>query len=192
MATDPRIDAYIAAAAPFSRPILEHLRAFIHRTIPDAAETIKWGMPHFMVNGKNLVGMAAFKAHCAIAVHGDRREGGALGGYGRIASLGDMPDETALAEVLIATRDRMLAQGSDPSIRTRKAGSKPEIAMPDDLAAALTAEARAHLDGLAASYRREYLEWITSAERPETRARRIESAAAQLAEGRKLNWKYQT
>ena len=27
MSTDPRIDAYIAKAAPFAQPILKHLRA---------------------------------------------------------------------------------------------------------------------------------------------------------------------
>jgi uncharacterized protein YdeI (YjbR/CyaY-like superfamily) len=195
VATDARIDDYIAKAAPFARPILEHLRAFVHATIPEADETIKWGMPHFTVNGRNLAGMAAFKAHCAFAVHGEGRQGSeaqdaAMGQYGKIASLEDMPDEAKLAETLRAVSDRLKA-GAPKKAVANPAQPKPEIAMPDDLAQALSTDARSYLDRLAPSYRREYLEWIVSAKRPETRARRIESAAAQLAEGRKLNWKYE-
>ena len=70
MARDPRIDDTIARAAPFARPILEHLRALVHRTVPGAGEAIKWGMPHFTYRGKNIAGMAAFKAHCAFMIHG--------------------------------------------------------------------------------------------------------------------------
>ncbi len=47
MTRDPRIDEKIAKAGEFARPILEHLRALVHRTIPDAGEAVKWGMPHF-------------------------------------------------------------------------------------------------------------------------------------------------
>ena len=100
MAKDPRIDAKIAEAAPFAQPILKHLRALVHATFPDTEETIKWGMPHFMVGGKNLAGMAAFKAHCAFVIHGQGRQGDAMGQYGKIASLSDLPDDAALAEKL--------------------------------------------------------------------------------------------
>ena len=62
---DPRIDAYIAKAEPFARPILEHLRALVHATCPDADETIKWGMPFFVSGGASLCHMAAFKQHAA-------------------------------------------------------------------------------------------------------------------------------
>ena len=87
-ATDPRIDAYIAKAAPFAQPILTHLRSLVHRALPECDEGIKWGMPHFMVAGKNVAGMSAFKAHCAFIVHGDGRQGEADGmsAYGKIAS----------------------------------------------------------------------------------------------------------
>jgi uncharacterized protein YdhG (YjbR/CyaY superfamily) len=44
---DPRVDAYIAKSAEFSRPLLEHLRATGHAACPEAEEGIKWGMPFF-------------------------------------------------------------------------------------------------------------------------------------------------
>ena len=64
MTQDPKVDAYIAKSAPFAQPILNHLRALVHETLPGLDEALKWGMPHFIYKGKNLAGIAAFKAHC--------------------------------------------------------------------------------------------------------------------------------
>ena len=60
--TDPRIDAYIARQADFARPILVWLRERMHAACPQVEETIKWGMPSFVHNGRPLANMAAFKA----------------------------------------------------------------------------------------------------------------------------------
>src|SRR5438552_2812096 len=62
---DPRIDAYIARAAPFAQPILKHLRTLVHAACPDVSETIKWGFPHFVYAGSIICSTAAFKGHCA-------------------------------------------------------------------------------------------------------------------------------
>ncbi|MFN7143961.1 MAG: DUF1801 domain-containing protein [Myxococcota bacterium] len=48
---DPRVDAYIARAAPFAQPILAHLRAVVHAACPDVTETIKWGVHYFERRG---------------------------------------------------------------------------------------------------------------------------------------------
>jgi uncharacterized protein YdhG (YjbR/CyaY superfamily) len=68
---DPRIYAYIAKAQPFARPILERIRRAVHTACPDVTETIKWSMPAFEYKGP-LVGMAAFKAHCALKTDATR------------------------------------------------------------------------------------------------------------------------
>jgi uncharacterized protein YdeI (YjbR/CyaY-like superfamily) len=191
MAGDARIDAYIVGAAPFARPILMHLRRLIHAAVPGLEETIKWGMPHFMLKGKNLAGLAAFKAHAALVLHGEGRVGAkddeSMGAYGKIRSLEDLPPDSELIAALRVSAQR-LASGT---IASRKAPmAKPEIAVPADLAEALSGQARAFLDGLAPSRRYEYLEWVTGAKRAETRARRIAQAADWLHEGKRLNWKY--
>lgn len=56
---------------------------------------------------------------------------------------------------------------------------------PDDLKAALDADpaAREHWDGFTRSPRRAMLEWLVTAKRPETRARRIEAIVAKAAVG---------
>ena len=194
-ATDPRIDEYIARAAPFARPILVHLRALVHRAIPGAEETIKWGMPHFMVAGKNVVGLAAFKAHCAFVVHGEGRQGAdgaGMGAYGKIAALTDLPPDSQL---IASVREAAARVGSTGTARrpAAKPARKPDIPMPDDFAAALSAvpKAKAALESFAPGQRREYLEWITSAKQPVTRAKRIAHAVEWLAEGKKRNWKYE-
>jgi uncharacterized protein YdeI (YjbR/CyaY-like superfamily) len=194
MQTDQRIDAYIANAAPFARPILARLRASVHAALPQAEETIKWGMPHFTVSGKNVAGMAAFKAHCSFVIHGEGRQGGdaGMGQFGKIASLEQLPEEAALAESLRQAARRIDVQGSATTPRA-KAAPKAPMPMPDDFASALegNAAARVVFDGFAPSHRREYLEWITSAKREDTRAKRIAQALEWLAEGKKRNWKYE-
>lgn len=193
MATDPRIDAYIAKAAPFAQPILTHLRQLVHATVPGLDEAIKWGMPHFVYKGKNLAGLAAFKAHTAFVIHGDGRQGDAMGQYGKIASMDDLPADADLAAKLLDASSRIDQDGT--AIKTKPAPKAPkaEIAIPDDLAAALAAMqgVRERFEAFPPGARREYLEWIVSAKRPETRAKRIVTTCEQVAEGKKLNWKYE-
>ena len=196
MARDPRIDEKIAEAAPFARPILEHFRALVHRAVPEAEEAIKWGMPHFTYKGKNIAGMAAFKAHCAVIVHGEGRQGDneGMGSYGKVASTADLPPEADLAAKLTEAKARIHESGT---ARKKPAAPKPRaprsIEMPDDFSAALAANPAAAQtwDGLAPSHRYEYLEWITEAKREETRAKRIGQALEWLAEGKRRNWKYE-
>lgn len=197
---DPKLDDYIARAAPFARPILNHLRSLVHETVPDLQEAMKWSMPHFLYKGKNLAGMAAFKAHASFTIHGeaaanpDRERQEGMGHYGKITSLADLPGDNVLKSRLIAAVERIESNGTALSKKPatpRK--SKPELPIPPDFAAALDANppARATLEGFAPSHRREYVEWIVEARRPETRDKRIAQALAQLAEGKKRNWKYE-
>ena len=194
MARDPRIDAYIAKAAPFAQPILDHVRALVHRVLPEVEEGIKWGMPAFMVGGKNVAGMAAFKAHCAVMIHGEGRlgEGEGMGGYGKVTALSDLPADDVLETALNEAAQRVAVSGSAAKPRA-KAPPKPEIPVPQDFAAALreAPEAKAFFDGLPPGQRREYLDWITGAKQDATRAKRLATALEWLAEGKRRNWKYE-
>jgi uncharacterized protein YdeI (YjbR/CyaY-like superfamily) len=198
MPRDPRIDEKIAKAPDFARPVLQHFRGLVHATVPEVEEAIKWGMPHFVYKGKNIAGMASFKAHCAVMIHGAGRQGdgadGGMGSYGKITSLADLPGDAELTEKLRAAAGRVDATGTAVK-RTpvSKQSHKPDIPVPDDLAAALSANGAAEVtfESLAASHRWEYLDWITGAKREETRAKRIAEAVGWLAEGKRRNWKYE-
>lgn len=186
MTRDPRIDDYIAKAAPFAQPILTHVRALVHQALPEAQETIKWGMPHFMVGGKNVIGLAAFKAHASVVIHHEERTGEGMGALGKLESLADLPPD---AELIARFQSRPAALAKPRP----KPAPRPELPVPPAFAAALDAApaARAAFDGFAPSHRREYVEWIAAAKREETRDKRIAQAVEWLCEGRKRNWKYE-
>jgi uncharacterized protein YdeI (YjbR/CyaY-like superfamily) len=192
MTQDPRVDDYIAKAAPFAQPILVHVRALVHRALPGAEEGIKWGMPHFMVGGRNVVGLAAFKAHAAVVIHHNNREGGndqageGMGDLGKLRSLADLPPDDAL---IARFQAGLAAMGTPKPKRT----PKPELPVPPAFLAAIEASPAAQrvFESFAPSHRREYVEWIADAKREETRDKRIAQAVAWLAEGKKRNWKYE-
>ncbi len=195
--TDPRVDAYIARAAPFAQPLLEHWRATVHAACPDVEEAIKWGMPFFLHGGRILAQMAAFKQHCAFGIHAGEaaqdtgRNAQAMGNFGRVTSLADLPPRRELTRLLKA--GALAIDSGERNPRIRKTEPRPPPEAPADLLAALAANpaARRHFDAFPPSHRREYIEWIEGAKRPETRARRIETAVAQCAEGKSQNWKYE-
>lgn len=195
---DPRVDAYIAKAAPFARPILEHLRALVHATCPDVDETIKWGMPFFVVGGASLCHMAAFKQHAAfgfwrhVEVMGGERPAEGMGSFGKLATLDDLPPKRTLA-TLLKRAAALNASGTKPPRAAAKKTPAPLPEMPADFAAALggVPAARRTWDGFSSSHHREYLDWILGAKRAETRAKRIAQAVEWLAEGKSQNWKYQ-
>ena len=56
------IDAYIAGFPREVQKMLREVRATIKKAAPDAAETIKYGIPTFVLS-ENLVHFAAFKQH---------------------------------------------------------------------------------------------------------------------------------
>ncbi|HWW57470.1 MAG TPA: YdeI/OmpD-associated family protein [Sphingopyxis sp.] len=191
---DPRIDAYIARAQPFAQPILTHLRDLVHQYAPGAEEALKWGVPHFVLHGQNLAGMAAFKKHATFGfwrdeeVTGSPRDTGAMGSMGRLASLADLPGDDAMAALIV--KAAALCAGNKPKRPAPK--SKPALDLPGDLGAALKANAAAqgHWDGFSPGKRRDYIEWVIEAKREETRVKRIETIVAQVAEGKDRNWKY--
>src|ERR1700755_1398262 len=99
---DPKLDAYIKKAAPFAQPILADIRERVHAACPEVEETMKWSFPHFMYKGM-MCSMAAFKAHCAfnfwkaeLLMAREQINRDAMGHFGRIASVGDLPAKKVL------------------------------------------------------------------------------------------------
>jgi hypothetical protein len=193
MPQDERVSAYIDKAQDFARPILSHLRTLVHTRFPQATEAIKWSMPFFELDGRALAMMAAFKAHAGIGIFDDvpMAKGDGMGNVGKLASLADLPPDAVLVARLEAAAALIAAGGGGMQMGSRlPRAPKAEIAMPDDLAAALGPVAAAFA-ALPPGAQREYLEWVTGAKQPATRAKRIETTVAQVAEGKKLNWRYE-
>ncbi|HEX9895654.1 MAG TPA: YdeI/OmpD-associated family protein [Gemmatimonadales bacterium] len=190
--TDPRVDAYIAKAGEFARPILTHLRDLVHAGCPGVEETMKWSTPHFTFHGV-LGSMAAFNAHCtfglwngAVKLPGNP---GAVGQLGRITSLSDLPpDPDIIALVQEAARlNEAGVKRPAPAKRPRK-----PLTVPPDLRNAMTRNPQAleTFENLSPSHKREYIEWIVEAKGEEIRAKRVVTAVEWMAEGKPRNWKY--
>jgi uncharacterized protein YdeI (YjbR/CyaY-like superfamily) len=193
---EPRIDAYIARAAPFARPILEKVRERVHAAAPEAEEAIKWGAPGFTVDGKILLIMAAFKQHAALNFWRGQEIGdggpkaGAMGQFGKLTSVDDLPPD---AELDLLIREAAVLAKTAPAPRKVKHEPKPEAELHPEFASALDANptAKAVLDGFPPSAQRDYLEWIADAKQDATRTKRIATAIEWLSEGKRRHWKYQ-
>jgi uncharacterized protein YdeI (YjbR/CyaY-like superfamily) len=194
---DPRVDAYIAKSAPFARPVLTHLRNVVHAGCPEVEETFKWSFPHFVHHGI-LCSMASFKGHCAfgfwkgslLGIGTDAKGEEAMGQFGRITSLADLPSEKRLIGLV-----KKAAALNEQGVR-KPAPAKPRVTralkVPADLAAALRKSTKAQetFDAFSPSNKRDYVEWIAEARGAATRARRLATAIEWMAEGKVRNWKY--
>lgn len=194
---DPRVDAYIAKAAPFAQPILKHLRKIVHAGCPQVEETLKWSMPHFDYKGM-MCGMAAFKAHCVFGFWkaslifdpDSKKEKAAMGQFGCIKTLADLPSDKILTGYVKKAAALNDAGIKEPSPAKKK---RAPLAVPDYFTAALAKDkkARETFAKLSPSGRREYVEWLTEAKRDETRKKRVATTLEWLAQGKPRNWKYQ-
>jgi uncharacterized protein YdhG (YjbR/CyaY superfamily) len=63
MKNSKTIDEYIQASPETVRPILQNIRQAILRAVPEAVESVSYGMPAFKVNGKPLAYFAVFEKH---------------------------------------------------------------------------------------------------------------------------------
>jgi uncharacterized protein YdeI (YjbR/CyaY-like superfamily) len=152
-----------------------------------------------------LGNMSAFNQHCSFGFWGEEisavlRDADALGkegmgSLGRITSLTDLPsDKQMLGWIRQAVAFVDTGQYTSPIAARHKVAKapKPAIDVPAEFTDALrkNKKAGACYAKLSSSCRREYVEWIAGAKRPETRNKRLSTAIAFISEGKPLNWKY--
>jgi len=202
--TDKRIDLYISKAAPFSQPILIHIRNLVHKACPDIEEKIKWGFPHFDYQGM-CISMAAFKEHCAVSfwkaalmkdpqklLTVSRAEAHSMGHLGKIRSMADIPADTILLKyfkeaVRLNKEGIALPSKKKPDIADRKELPVSPLFM---LALKKNKKSISAFDNFSYSCKKEYLEWINEAKTEETARKRIDTAIEWISEGKSRNWKY--
>jgi uncharacterized protein YdeI (YjbR/CyaY-like superfamily) len=188
---DPRIDAYIANAAPFAQPVLTHLRTLVHQACPEVEETVKWGMPFYLHHGM-LCHMAAFKAHCAFRIHhpdglsiADKEDADGMGQFGKIAAIKDLPGDAELIGYIREAAQRNASQptGTAPKAKPR---APADLTVPDDLKQGLKANkaAATTFESLTEAQRKAYVVWINGAKQEATRQKRLQASLTLLAEGK--------
>jgi uncharacterized protein YdeI (YjbR/CyaY-like superfamily) len=197
--TSTAVNEYIDRAQPFARPVLEHLRKLVHVACPSVQEAIKWGIPAFLYQGKIVCSMAAHKHHCSFSFwkgaelpdpQGILHKVGetSMGQLGKITQIENLhPDD-----VLIAYIQQAMEMINQPLSVAKPSGINKEVAVPDDFMDLLKQhpQALAVFEKFPTSHRKEYVEWITEAKKPETRLRRMEKAIDMLSEGKDKNHAY--
>jgi uncharacterized protein YdhG (YjbR/CyaY superfamily) len=66
------VDAYIDAQPEPVRATLGQVRSAIRKALPDADETISYGMPTYKLAGKTVLNFAAWKEHYSLYAATDR------------------------------------------------------------------------------------------------------------------------
>ena len=190
--TDP--DEWLEIAHPFSQPIAAQLREWFLGWEPDLGEAIKWNLLCFS-GRKNVCGISACKAHVSIAFFRGTElvdpaglfQGGEMNTNIRSVRITSSRSlNRAALRALLHAAVELDAQPEIPAAPKQKREPWPA---PEFFAKALAMRkhraAAAGFAKLSPSCQREWLVWLSTAKRDETRERRVKETLAALAHGRK-------
>lgn len=191
------VEAYIDKHAQWSKA-LARLRQIIRKAALE--ETIKWGGPVYTFDGKNVVGLGAFKSYVGLwffqgAMLQDRRQKLVNAQEGTTRAMRqwrfNSVEEIEEAAPLISDylQEAIDNQRHGRIIKPRR--RKP-LQISEELQARLAAdpELREAFEGLTMGKQREYAEYILEAKRAETRSSRIEKIIPMIRAGVGLNDRY--
>src|SRR5438093_320987 len=117
---DPRVDAYIAKAPDFAKPILGYVRETVHSAVPEVEETMKWGTPFFEYKGPICM-VAAFKEHCRLGFWKARLVTGRdTRGPELVTSIKDLPPKRELIALM-----KKAAQLNEEGVKAPRAKKTP-------------------------------------------------------------------
>ena len=188
-------DEYILKQSYWQNELLE-LRQIMRSS--GLKETIKWGIPVYTHNDKNIAGMAAFKNYVAIwfyqgATLKDEKKKLVNAQEGitkalrqwRFKSPEDIEPELIRQYISEAIENEIKGNIIEPSAK-----SKIEIPVEITLLFHENKELKENFNKLTPFKQREFIEFISEAKRPETRKKRVDKIIPILAKGLGLNDKY--
>ena len=183
-------------AHPQWRGILEKLRLLLLST--ELEECIKWGIPTYCINGKNVVGLSAFNSYTGLWFFN-----GALLKDDNKELINAQEGKTqAMRQLRFSTEqdlvDAHILGFVQQAIDNQKAGLviKANLKKPLDIPPELTQsfaeniELNAQFAQLGLSKQREYTEYISSAKRDATKQSRLKKIIPMIMQGIGLNDKY--
>ena len=196
MTFDDKIAAYIDQHEQFTE-LLNVLRSIIKKH--PFEETVKWGMPTYVFDKKNLIGIGAFKKHVGLWFF----QGALLEDKAQILHNSQEAKTKAMRQVhfkKISEIDPDILHGYlEETIENQKNGltvqiSKPvkKVILPDDLSNYLEKHAALSVSfsRLTPGRQKEYAEYISSAKRAQTKIDRLKKITPLINEGIGLNDKY--
>ena len=185
---------YIVKNSTYTKE-LNHLRNVLLTC--NLKETIKWGIPVYAFDGKNVVGLSAFKGYFGLwfyqgALINDTKNKLVNAQEGKTQAMRHWRFESAdeIDEKLI----KVYVQNSIDNFKSGKEikPQKKPLIIPNELKEALASDNDLgnFFDGLSLTYKREFAEYIGNAKREETRKNRLEKIIPMIREGKGLNDKY--
>jgi uncharacterized protein YdeI (YjbR/CyaY-like superfamily) len=196
MSDAAKIDAYIEKHSNWKEALSE-LRAVLKQT--EAVETVKWGIPTYTVNGKNVLGIGAFKNHFGLwffngsflsdpkGVLRNAQEGKTRG----MRQLNwNSLDEVDLDMVRTYALEAIANQKQGKEIKPQRTTKK--LLVPAELKAGFEEDKsfKAAFDKLTPGRQREYADHIGSAKQEKTRLSRMEKCRPMIMSGKGLHDKY--
>lgn len=190
------VEEYIESNTHFSEA-LTLLRSIILKT--ELNEAIKWSAPVYDLDGKNVVGLGAFKNHFGIwffngvflkdelnlLVNAQEGKTKALRQM-RFESISDINKDAVLAYVKEAINNQKAGKEITPDRSKKKTVIPPELQTELDNNKAL----HSSFNELSPSKQREYCEHIATAKREPTKISRLEKIKPMILQGVGLHDKY--
>jgi uncharacterized protein YdeI (YjbR/CyaY-like superfamily) len=188
-----KINEYIDVLPNWSAKICKRLREIVLKSDPKIIEDWKWG-PNYYINGM-VCGYAAFQKHVNLvffqgALLKDKRKillGNPGNLHNRHIKYTDVKEinEEVLLEYLIEA-----IENNKKGKKIVKAIDKNVIIASDIKKEFKIAGILNYFETLAYSHKKEYILWIDSAKKEETRKNRIDNAISRLTSKQMLNDKY--
>jgi hypothetical protein len=192
---DARIDDYVANSPEFARPILIHLRKLVHTACRKWRRHSNGAIPLLLTKEYSvawpLLSSIAFSAFGRKKLIFDGKTPAKKSAIpDRITSVAELPSDSILLGY-IKEAVRLNEEGIKVPAKPKSKAPKT-LEVPAFLTAALKKNKKAQttFNDFSYSHKKEYVEWLTEAKRPETREQRLATAIQWLAEGKPRNWKY--
>lgn len=190
---NPKVDAYLRKAKKWQKEFEQLRRICLECPL---AEELKWGLPCYTLQNKNIVIIQGFKEYCALlffkgALLKDPK--GILVTPGEHTQAGRQIRFTNLREIV--KMERVLSAYIHEAIDVEKAGLKvklrktADLDMPEEFEAKLaqSPDLRTAFSALTPGRQRAYLFYFAQARQSKTRESRIEKCRARILKGKGLN-----
>ncbi len=190
-----KVDDYIAKHNEWQNALIK-LREILLST--ELQETVKWGSPVYTINGKNVLGLGAFKSYVGIwffqgsflkdekkkLINAQEGKTKALRQW-RFNSIEEIDADLIKSYVFEAIENQKQGKELKP-VKTKKAIIPPELQNALNQSEALQKQ----FNQLSLSCKREYAEYIMEAKREDTKLRRLDKIIPMILEKSGLNDKY--
>lgn len=188
------LEGFFQRSGPFKDSLLE-LRQILSKS--GLEEKLKWGMPVYCLNNKNIVGIAAFKHHFGLWFY----QGVFLKDPKKVLSNAQEGKTKAMRHWKMSAQDEIdeaiILKYVAEAIANQKAGKVVKAAKPTQkkllveglLKESLLGDAalKASFAGLSHAKRVEYAEYISSAKQEKTKLSRLEKAVPLIRAGKGLS-----